>query len=86
MWVRKNSTDWWPAAQQLKAALANLPGEWVAFFDTDHLAASPLTKLALGATMGTVVPLSLDQGDFARMFEDTTGNSLFKVWARLSIH
>jgi hypothetical protein len=79
LWERRVATDWWPAAQQLKAALAALPGEWVAFFDTDHLAASPLTKLALGATKGTVVPLSLDQGDFARMFEDPTGNALFKV-------
>uniref|UniRef100_A0A7S0WTS4 AAA domain-containing protein n=1 Tax=Pyramimonas obovata TaxID=1411642 RepID=A0A7S0WTS4_9CHLO len=77
-WARQHSTEWVPAAQQLNRAIANLPGEWVVFADTDHLASSPLTKLALGAMDRTVVPLSLDQGDFSRLFHDVTGNALFK--------
>lgn len=78
IWARQHSTDWWPAAQQLKKAVAALSGEWVVFTDTDHLASSPLTKLALGAMDRTIVPLSLDEGDFSRLFHDPTGNALFK--------
>ena len=77
VWARQRSTDWWPAAQQLKRALASLPGDWCVFADTDHLCASPLTKLALGAMDRTVVPVSLDGGDFSRLFHDVTGNALF---------
>eukprot|EP00242_Pyramimonas_sp_CCMP2087_P004464 CAMPEP_0198203940 /NCGR_PEP_ID=MMETSP1445-20131203/7278_1 /TAXON_ID=36898 /ORGANISM="Pyramimonas sp., Strain CCMP2087" /LENGTH=419 /DNA_ID=CAMNT_0043875547 /DNA_START=207 /DNA_END=1466 /DNA_ORIENTATION=- len=77
MWARQHSTEWWPAAQQLKQAFARLNGEWNVFADTDHLAASPLTKLAFGAMERIVVPLSLDQGDFSRLFHDPTGNALF---------
>jgi hypothetical protein len=78
MWARQHSTEWWPAAQQLKLAFERLSGDWTVFADTDHLAASPLTKLAFGALERIVVPLSLDQGDFSRMFNDPTGNALFK--------
>jgi hypothetical protein len=77
MWARQHSTEWWLAAQQLKQAFARLSGDWTVFADTDHLAASPLSKLAFGALERIVVPLSLDQGDFSRLFHDPTGNSLF---------
>ena len=78
MWARQHSTEWWPAAQQLKLAFERLSGDWTVFADTDHLAANPLTKLAFGALERIVVPLSLDQGDFSRLFHDPTGNALFK--------
>jgi len=76
MWTRRGK-EWEPAARRLRAALATLAGEWTVFVDTDHLAGSPLTKLALGAVSNTLVPLSLDEGDFSRMFHDATGNALF---------
>jgi len=76
-WARQHSTDWWPAAQELKKALAALSDDWIVFVDTDHLSAAPLTKLALGAVGCSIVPLSLDKADFNRLFEDPTGNALF---------
>ena len=76
--VWANSGEEWKAcAKALREALDNLDGEWHVFVDTDHLAASPLTKLALGAVDDVVIPLSLDEGDFQRMFEDATSNALF---------
>ena len=45
--------------------------------DTDHLAACVLTKMALATCDSVVVPLSFDDGDFNRLFQDVTGNSLF---------
>jgi cellulose biosynthesis protein BcsQ len=76
MWARRGN-EWVPVAQRLRQALSALSSEWVVFIDTDHLAASPLTKVALGAADQTLIPLSLDEGDFSRMFEDATGNALF---------
>merc|ERR1712167_270435 len=76
MWTRRGK-EWEPAARRQQTALATLAGEWTVFVDTDHLAGSPLTKLALGAVSNTLVPLSLDEGDFSRMFHDATGNALF---------
>lgn len=77
LWVRKGD-GWWPAAQSLREALNQLPGKWIVFFDTDHLAGSPLTKLALGSATSTVIPMSLDEGDFARLFDDVTSNALVR--------
>ena len=62
---------------ETKEAGPLLAGARHVFVDTDHLAASPLTKLALGAVDDVVIPLSLDEGDFQRMFEDATSNALF---------
>ena len=64
-------------AGALREGLDNLEGEWHVFVDTDHLAASHLTKLALGAVDDVVIPLNLDEGDFQRLFEDATCNALF---------
>lgn len=69
--------EWEPCARVLHEAFDDLEGDWHVFVDTDHLAASPLTKIALGATKDVVIPLSLDEGDFQRMFEDATSNALF---------
>ena len=45
-------------------------------FDTDHLAACVLTKLALAVCKSMVLPLSFDDADFNRLFEDVTENGL----------
>ena len=77
LWTRKGD-EWWPAAQRLRAAVANLPAEFEAVLvDTDHLAACVLTKMALATVDSVVVPLSFDDGDFNRLFQDVTGNALF---------
>jgi hypothetical protein len=77
LWVRKGD-GWWPAARKLRAAVDRLPSDFDAvFFDTDHLAACVLTKLALATCESMVVPLSFDDGDFNRLFQDVTGNALF---------
>ena len=77
LWTRKGD-EWWPAAQRLRAAVASLPAEFEAVMvDTDHLAACVLTKMALATCDSVVVPLSFDDGDFNRLFQDVTGNSLF---------
>eukprot|EP00658_Telonema_sp_P-2_P071573 TRINITY_DN60815_c0_g1_i2.p1 TRINITY_DN60815_c0_g1~~TRINITY_DN60815_c0_g1_i2.p1 ORF type:complete len:389 (-),score=83.68 TRINITY_DN60815_c0_g1_i2:243-1409(-) len=75
-WWTTGGNEWQQAASALRAAIKQLPGEWVVLMDTDHLTASPLSKLALGCADQTVVPLSLDEGDFRRMYEDPTGNAL----------
>lgn len=69
--------EWEACASALHEAFDDLEGDWHVFVDTDHLAASPLTKIALGATKDVVISLSLDEGDFQRMFEDATSNALF---------
>jgi cellulose biosynthesis protein BcsQ len=69
--------EWNACAAALRKGLDNLDGEWHVFVDTDHLAASHLTKLALGAVDDVVIPLNLDEGDFQRLFEDATCNALF---------
>ena len=76
LWTR-GGDDWWPAARKLRAAVDALPDAFDAVFaDTDHLAACVLTKLALAACHSVVVPLSFDDGDFNRLFQDVTGNTL----------
>ena len=47
------------------------------FVDTDHLARSPLTKVALAAVDDVIIPQSLILGDFYRLFQDPTKNALF---------
>ena len=77
LWARRGE-GWRGAARALRAAIARLPGDFGAVFvDTDHLAACALTKLALAACEKVVVPLSFDDGDFNRLFQDVTGNALF---------
>ena len=71
MWARQHSTEWWLAAQQLKQAFARLSGDWTVFADTDHLAASPLSKLAFGALERIVVPLSLRTRETSRACSTT---------------
>lgn len=75
-WWTSQGQEWEPAAERLRRALVSLPGEWIVFVDTDHLAASPLTKLALATVENTIVPLSLDEGDFSRLFRDPSRNAL----------
>ena len=77
LWARRGD-GWLGAARALRAAVAALPGDFGAvFIDTDHLAACVLTKLALATCESCVVPLSFDDGDFNRLFQDVTGNALF---------
>mmetsp|Transcript_176 Transcript_176/g.466 ORF Transcript_176/g.466 Transcript_176/m.466 type:complete len:418 (-) Transcript_176:767-2020(-) len=77
LWTRKGN-QWWPAARKLRDALDALPADFDAvMFDTDHLAACVLTKMALAVCKAVVVPLSFDDGDFNRLFQDVTGNALF---------
>lgn len=76
LWTR-GGDEWWPAARKLRAAVDALPEAFDAVFaDTDHLAACVLTKLALAACHSVVIPLSFDDGDFNRLFQDVTGNAL----------
>ena len=77
VWWTSGGTEWQTAADRLERAIASLEPGSVVLFDTDHLAASPLTKIALGAADSTIVPLSLDEGDFSRLFHDPTRNALF---------
>jgi len=76
-WARRTDDDWWPLAKALKEALERLDGEWIVIFDTDHLAASPLTKLALGTAKGSVIPASINEADLQRLFEDDAEQALF---------
>ena len=77
LWTRKGD-EWWPVAQKLRAAIDALPSEFDAvMIDTDHLAACVLTKLALAVCKSVVVPVSFDDGDFNRLYQDVTGNALF---------
>ena len=77
LWARRGD-GWLRAARALRAAFEALPGDFGAVFvDTDHLAACVLTKLALATCEKVIVPLSFDDGDFNRLFQDVTGNALF---------
>lgn len=77
LWTRKGDA-WHRAGARLARALDDLPPSFDAVFvDTDHLAACVLTKLALASCESVVVPLSFDDGDFNRLFQDVTGNALF---------
>jgi len=76
LWARTGD-EWWPCAQRLRRAVDALPETFDAvFFDTDHLAACVLTKLALASAQSVILPLSFDDGDFNRLFQDVTGNAL----------
>jgi hypothetical protein len=77
LWARRGD-GWLGAARKLKRSLEGLPPDFDAVFvDTDHLAACVLTKMALAACDKAIVPLSFDDGDFNRLFQDVTGNALF---------
>jgi cellulose biosynthesis protein BcsQ len=77
LWARRGD-GWLFAARKLRVALDALPDDFGAVFvDTDHLAACVLTKLALASCEKVIVPLSFDDGDFNRLFQDVTGNALF---------
>ena len=76
MWTRSGD-EWKPAATAFRQALDALEGEWSVFVDTDHLARSPLTKVALAAVEDVIIPQSLILGDFYRLFQDPTNNALF---------
>jgi len=71
--------EWRVAAARLRQALDALPPSTVVFVDTDHLTNAPCTKMALAAADSLVVPVSLDDNDFSRMFIDPTGNALWDV-------
>uniref|UniRef100_A0A7S0T0Z3 AAA domain-containing protein n=1 Tax=Mantoniella antarctica TaxID=81844 RepID=A0A7S0T0Z3_9CHLO len=76
LWTRKGD-QWYPVALKLRDALDALPSDFDAvMFDTDHLAACVLTKLALAVCKSMVLPLSFDDADFNRLFEDVTDNAL----------
>jgi cellulose biosynthesis protein BcsQ len=73
LWARRGD-GWLFAARKLRVALDALPDDFGAVFvDTDHLAACVLTKLALASCEKVIVPLSFDDGDFNRLFQDVTG-------------
>ena len=57
------------AGQTLRRAVDALPEEFCAVvFDTDHLAGSPLTRLALAAATSCVVPCPTDTAEFHRLY------------------
>lgn len=56
--------------RRLSDAVAALSDEWVSvFFDTDHLASSPLTRLALMACDSVAVPCPIDTAEFQRLYK-----------------
>lgn len=67
------------AVKRLRSAIAALPQNWVVIIDTDHLAKSPVSELAFCCASKLVLPLSIDDNDFSRLFIDPTGNALFDV-------
>ena len=75
--------DWKAAAERFGAALRLLPSSTAVFIDTDHLANAPVSKMAFATVDRLLVPLSLDDNDFSRMFMDPTGNSLWAVLQNL---
>ena len=75
--------DWKAAAERFGAALRLLPSSTAVFIDTDHLANAPVSKMAFATVDRLLVPLSLDDNDFSRMFVDPTGNSLWDVLQNL---
>ena len=77
--------DWKAAAERFGAALRLLPSSTAVFIDTDHLANAPVSKMAFATVDRLLVPLSLDDNDFSRMFMDPTGNSLWDVLQNLFV-
>lgn len=71
-------TEFRPAmGQKLAKSIERLSDEWGAvFFDTDHLASSALTKLALSASDVVVVPCPIDTAEFQRLYQ-TPDASMF---------
>lgn len=67
------------AVRRLRAAIAALPQNWIVVIDTDHLAKAPVSELAFCSASKLVLPLSIDDNDFSRLFIDPTGNALFDV-------
>jgi cellulose biosynthesis protein BcsQ len=77
LWMRKGD-EWAPASRRLAAAADALHEDFDAIFvDTDHLASCVLTKMALAMCDSVVVPLSLNDQDFNRLYKDLTLNALF---------
>jgi cellulose biosynthesis protein BcsQ len=69
LWVRNND-DWMNVADVLRQSIDALPQEFDAVFaDTDHLASSVFTKMALATCDSVVVPCSTDTADFQRLYE-----------------
>ena len=67
------------AVRRLRSAISALPQNWIVIIDTDHLAKSPVSELAFCAATKLILPLSIDDNDFSRLFIDPTGNALFEV-------
>jgi hypothetical protein len=67
------------AVVRLRAAISALPQNWIVLIDTDHLAKSPVSELAFCSASKLILPLSIDDNDFSRLFIDPTGNALFEV-------
>ena len=69
LWMRNND-DWVGVADLLRQSMDALPQEFDAVFaDTDHLASSVFTKMALATCDSVVVPCSTDTADFQRLYE-----------------
>ena len=69
VWMRNND-DWVGVADLLRQSIDALPQEFDAVFaDTDHLASSVFTKMALASCDSVVVPCSTDTADFQRLYE-----------------
>ena len=67
------------AVKRLRSAISALPQNWIVLIDTDHLAKSPVSELAFCSASKLILPLSIDDNDFSRLFIDPTGNALFEV-------
>jgi cellulose biosynthesis protein BcsQ len=69
LWCRSNE-DWIGVAEHLRYSIDALPIDFDALFvDTDHLASSVFTRLALATCDSVVVPCSTDTADFQRLYE-----------------
>ena len=67
-------------ADALRCAIKTLPGDFIsAFFDTDHLASSPLTELALATCDSCVVPCPTDTAEFQRLYQTPNATTFHGV-------
>jgi len=68
VWCKKGE-EWVSIAQKLRHAIDALPAEFeTVFFDTDHLASSVFTKVALAVCDAVAVPCPTDTADFQRLY------------------
>ncbi|GAB5355742.1 hypothetical protein AAMO2058_000231600 [Amorphochlora amoebiformis] len=56
--------------------------QWVLFFDTDHEIHTPHARLALGCAERLIIPMSLDENDYDRLFIEEI--ALFPVLNKLN--